>query len=96
MVNLLKKAAECLANGQNPFRHPRWLMDNRVTPDECVQLAELMGVVLQGFSELSDREQINILRRHTDHSDDLRDIIRVVIDHRGILKGFESANPSRR
>lgn len=96
MANLLEKAAVCFDYGTNPFRDPEWLTENNVTAAECEQLAELIGAVLHRFAEPMDKTQTEIFRLNGGRGDISRESLQVIIDHRGMLKRSESANPSHR
>jgi hypothetical protein len=93
MAKLLEKAAACFDQGTNPFRDPEWLADNNPSPAECEQLAGLIGAVLHQFAEPMDKTPIEGLRLSGGRGDIAKETLRVVIDHRGMLKRSESANP---
>ena len=60
MDGLLKKAATALQNGADPFNH-EFLVENKVTADECMGLSEKMGIIIKGFLGADYDDQIMFL-----------------------------------
>jgi hypothetical protein len=48
MLDLLEKAADAYMRNQNPFE-VKWLNQHDITIQECVDLSELIGKVLEDF-----------------------------------------------
>ena len=59
-VELLTEAAAAFQDGTSPF-DGWWLTKHTVTADECVWLANFVGVVLLGFVRSSEQTQKKVL-----------------------------------
>ena len=95
MASLLEKAATCFGDGTNPFQHHDWLSDNEVTFTECVQLSELIGVVLQGFVKSTDKAQTEIQLLGQTDGGLPAERLRAWIEQRDVVKRLESVRLSR-
>jgi hypothetical protein len=45
---LIKAAAEAFGDGRDPFAH-EWLVEHKVTADECLDLSLMIGTILHGY-----------------------------------------------
>lgn len=60
MTSLLKNAARTFADGSSPFLF-EWLSENEVTLDECMNMSEIIGSVIEWFADQSMSAQVKIL-----------------------------------
>lgn len=57
---LLLKAAQALENGADPFSHS-FLVENKVTLDECMTLSERIAIICKGWLAAKKDDQIKLL-----------------------------------
>jgi hypothetical protein len=60
MKHLLLEAAKCFEDSYSPF-NGEWLSDHKVTLEECMELSEMIGLILRGVALSDEQTQAAVL-----------------------------------
>jgi hypothetical protein len=95
LASLLEKAAMCFGDGRNPFRDGEWLSDSDVTFEECEQLSDLIGAVLNGFVKSTHTAQAEVLLAGALGSEARAEGLRAFVEQHDMIQRIGSANQAR-